>query len=81
MTARTALSGRPLEEHVGEYQFELSAMDAEGLTTSEQLSVAVRLYQQWRAINHRFYLTFRLERPTDFNRTVSSVQLEPGQSY
>ncbi|XP_037093312.1 dystroglycan-like [Pollicipes pollicipes] len=33
----------------------LTAMDAEGASASDQLAVAVRLYQQWRAINHRFH--------------------------
>ncbi|XP_043247146.1 dystroglycan-like [Amphibalanus amphitrite] len=62
--------GLPHEEHVGEYQFELIAEDEGGLTTSELLSVSLRLSPRWRAINHRFYLTFELLRPADFNRTV-----------
>ncbi|XP_037093320.1 dystroglycan-like [Pollicipes pollicipes] len=68
--AKQEIYGLPKEEHIGEYQFELTAMDAEGASASDQLAVAVRLYQQWRAINHRFHLQLKMLRPRDFPVTV-----------
>ena len=62
---------RPLEDNIGQYDFVLEAIDSEGATATDNVSIKVHQSREARTYNHRFTATLKMEKKFEYEFVYS----------